>query len=189
VHYFYGGHSTPKGQPPLVSFSSSDLTPLKTAFNDSASSVCVVAVLSPTERFAPGQRSCLEDQDGAVSTVETVTAEAEGSSSVVLAIQTRSPQKWARSHFDSSCNTITPDSWQTGNNMGECPTVATLILLIPWCLPRGPQSTENEIADLLETRIFTAFGHDFVEANSMGAPNGCPNRSSASKPKCRGNIY
>jgi hypothetical protein len=48
VYYFYGGHSTPKGQPPLVSFSSGDLTPLKTAFNDSASSIRVVVMLSPT---------------------------------------------------------------------------------------------------------------------------------------------
>jgi hypothetical protein len=48
VYYFYGGHSTPKGQPPLVSFSSSDLTPLKTAFNGSASSIRVVVMLSPT---------------------------------------------------------------------------------------------------------------------------------------------
>jgi hypothetical protein len=48
VYYFYGGHSTPKGQPPLASLSSRDLTPLKTAFNDSASSVRVVAMLSPT---------------------------------------------------------------------------------------------------------------------------------------------
>lgn len=48
VYYFYDGHSTPKGQPPLVSFSSSDLTPLKTAFNDSSSSIRVVVMLSPT---------------------------------------------------------------------------------------------------------------------------------------------
>jgi hypothetical protein len=48
VYYFYGGHSTPKGQPPLVSFSSGDLTPLKTAFNGSASSIRVVVMLSPT---------------------------------------------------------------------------------------------------------------------------------------------
>ena len=47
-YYFYGGHSTPKGQPPLVSFSSGDLTPLKTAFNASTSSVRVVVMLSPT---------------------------------------------------------------------------------------------------------------------------------------------
>ena len=37
VYYFYDGHSTPKGQPPLISFSSGDLTPLKTAFNGSVS--------------------------------------------------------------------------------------------------------------------------------------------------------
>jgi hypothetical protein len=48
VYYFYGGHLTPKGQPPLVSFSSGDLTPLKTAFNGSASSIRVVVMLSPT---------------------------------------------------------------------------------------------------------------------------------------------
>ena len=48
VYYFYGGHSTPKEQPPLLSFSSGDLTPLKTAFNASASSIRVVVMLSPT---------------------------------------------------------------------------------------------------------------------------------------------
>jgi hypothetical protein len=48
VYYFYGGHSTPKGQPLLVGFSSGDLTPLKTAFNTSASSIRVVVMLSPS---------------------------------------------------------------------------------------------------------------------------------------------
>ncbi len=48
VYYFYGRHSTPKGQPPLVSFSSGDLAPLKTAFNGSPSSIRVVVMLSPT---------------------------------------------------------------------------------------------------------------------------------------------
>jgi hypothetical protein len=48
VYYFYGGHVTPQGQPPLVSFSAGDLTPLQTAFNASASSVRVVVMLSPT---------------------------------------------------------------------------------------------------------------------------------------------
>jgi hypothetical protein len=48
VYCFYGGSSTPKGQQPLVSFSSGDLTPLKTAFNASASSIRVVVMLSPT---------------------------------------------------------------------------------------------------------------------------------------------
>lgn len=47
-YYLYGGHSTPKGQPPLMSFSSGNLTPLKTAFNDAASSVRVLVMLSPT---------------------------------------------------------------------------------------------------------------------------------------------
>jgi hypothetical protein len=46
--YFYAGHSTPKGQSPIVSFSSGDLNPLKTAFNGSASSIRVVVMLSPT---------------------------------------------------------------------------------------------------------------------------------------------
>ena len=48
VYHFYGGHSVPKGQPPLVSFSSGDLTPLKTAFNASTSPIRVVVMLSPT---------------------------------------------------------------------------------------------------------------------------------------------
>ena len=48
AYYFYGGSFTPKGQPPLVSFSSGDLTPLKTPFNASASSIRVVLMLSPT---------------------------------------------------------------------------------------------------------------------------------------------
>jgi len=48
LYYYYGGHSVPKGQPPLVSFSPGDLTPLKTAFNASASSIRVVVMLSPT---------------------------------------------------------------------------------------------------------------------------------------------
>jgi len=48
AYYFYGGHSTPKGQPPLASFSGNDLTPLKTAFNNSASSIRVLVMLSPT---------------------------------------------------------------------------------------------------------------------------------------------
>ena len=48
AYYFYGGHSVPKGQPTLVSFSSSDLAPLKEAFNKAASSARVVVLLSPT---------------------------------------------------------------------------------------------------------------------------------------------
>jgi hypothetical protein len=48
LYYLYGGHATPAGQSPLVSFSTGDLTPLKTAFNTSASSIRVVVMLSPT---------------------------------------------------------------------------------------------------------------------------------------------
>ena len=48
LYYFYGGHSTPKGQPPLVSLSAGHLMPLKTAFNGSSSSIRVVVMLSPT---------------------------------------------------------------------------------------------------------------------------------------------
>ncbi len=48
AYYFYGGSSTPNGQPSLVRFSSDDLTPLKSAFNDSASSIRVFVMLSPT---------------------------------------------------------------------------------------------------------------------------------------------
>jgi hypothetical protein len=46
--YLYGGHSTPKGQQALVNISSDDLTSLKNAFNNSASSVRVLLMLSPT---------------------------------------------------------------------------------------------------------------------------------------------
>ena len=48
AYYFYGGSSAPKGQPRLVSFYSGDLTPLKGAFNDSASSIRILVMLSPT---------------------------------------------------------------------------------------------------------------------------------------------
>ena len=48
AYYFYGGHSTPKLQPPLASVSSGDLTPLKTAFNSSATAIRIVLMLSPT---------------------------------------------------------------------------------------------------------------------------------------------
>ena len=48
LYMLYGGRSTPKGQPPLVRFSSGDLTPLKTAFNASSSSTRILVLLSPT---------------------------------------------------------------------------------------------------------------------------------------------
>jgi hypothetical protein len=48
AYFLYGGHATPAGQPPLVSFASGDVTPLKTAFNNSAASIRVLVMLSPT---------------------------------------------------------------------------------------------------------------------------------------------
>lgn len=48
VSYVYAGHSTPKGQPPMVSFSSEGPAPLKAAFNASAFSIRVIVMLSPT---------------------------------------------------------------------------------------------------------------------------------------------
>ncbi len=47
-YYFYGGHSTPKGQAALISLSPGDPAPLKTAFNVSPSSIRVILMLSPT---------------------------------------------------------------------------------------------------------------------------------------------
>jgi hypothetical protein len=46
--YVYAGHSTPKGQPAMVRFSSDGPAPLKAAFNASASSIRVIVMLSPT---------------------------------------------------------------------------------------------------------------------------------------------
>jgi hypothetical protein len=48
AYYFYGGGVTPKGQPPLVSLNSTNMSTLKDAFNDSASSVRLLVMLSPT---------------------------------------------------------------------------------------------------------------------------------------------
>jgi len=67
---FTGGHSTPKGQAPLVSFSSDDLTPLKTAFNASASStrVCRNAVAHLRLLFGRGPlqpNNWLQENNGA----------------------------------------------------------------------------------------------------------------------------
>jgi hypothetical protein len=47
-YHFYGGGSTPKGQPPLVSLNSSNMPTLKDAFNSSASSIRLLVMLSPT---------------------------------------------------------------------------------------------------------------------------------------------
>jgi hypothetical protein len=46
--YVYAGHSTPKGQPPMVSFATDGPAPLKAAFNASVSSIRIIVMLSPT---------------------------------------------------------------------------------------------------------------------------------------------
>ena len=48
AYYFYGGGKTPKGQPPLVSLNASNMPELKGAFNNSASSLRLLVMLSPT---------------------------------------------------------------------------------------------------------------------------------------------
>lgn len=42
------GHSTPRGQPPLVDLSADTLNQFESAFNNSSGEVRVVALLSPT---------------------------------------------------------------------------------------------------------------------------------------------
>jgi hypothetical protein len=44
----YGPRETPAGQPPLVRLSASNLDTLRQSFNDSADTVRVLALLSPT---------------------------------------------------------------------------------------------------------------------------------------------
>ena len=46
--YFYAGSAVPAGQPQLVRLNRSNVESLKAAFNDSADSVRVIALLSPT---------------------------------------------------------------------------------------------------------------------------------------------
>jgi hypothetical protein len=48
VYYVYGGSAVPAGQPSLVSLNSSNLAALKESFNQSAESVRVIVMLSPT---------------------------------------------------------------------------------------------------------------------------------------------
>lgn len=48
LYYYYGGGKTPKGQSPLTSLNGSNITVLKDAFNNSAASVRVLMLLSPT---------------------------------------------------------------------------------------------------------------------------------------------
>jgi hypothetical protein len=48
VKFFNGPGTTPSGQAPLTVFSSSDITPVKTAFNQAASSTRLLLMLTPT---------------------------------------------------------------------------------------------------------------------------------------------
>lgn len=48
VYYFYLGSTVPNGQQPLVRLKSSNIGLLKNAFNESADSVRVIVMLSPT---------------------------------------------------------------------------------------------------------------------------------------------
>jgi len=47
-YYFYLGSTVPSGQQPLVRLNSSNIGSLKNAFNESANSVRVIVMLSPT---------------------------------------------------------------------------------------------------------------------------------------------
>ncbi len=48
VYYLYLGSTAPTGQQPLVRLNSSNIDVLKKSFNDSADSVRVMVMLSPT---------------------------------------------------------------------------------------------------------------------------------------------
>ncbi len=48
VYYLYLGSTAPAGQAPLVRLDSSNIDSLKKSFNDSADSVRVMVMLSPT---------------------------------------------------------------------------------------------------------------------------------------------
>jgi hypothetical protein len=48
VYYLYLGSTAPTGQPPLVRLDSSNIDSLKKSFNESADSVRVIVMLSPT---------------------------------------------------------------------------------------------------------------------------------------------
>jgi hypothetical protein len=47
-YYFYWGSTVPNGQQPLVRLNGSNIGSLKNAFNESANSVRVIVMLSPT---------------------------------------------------------------------------------------------------------------------------------------------
>ena len=46
--YFYGGHQTPTGQPPLRNLTTQNVVEVKNAFNAAKNDVRVLLLLSPT---------------------------------------------------------------------------------------------------------------------------------------------
>ncbi len=48
LFYLYGGHQTPKGQPPLTDLNAANLGELKNEFIGSQANVRVLVLLSPT---------------------------------------------------------------------------------------------------------------------------------------------
>jgi hypothetical protein len=48
LFYFYGGHSVPAGQPPLVDLTPQNLSTIEDAFNGAKGDVRLVVLLSPT---------------------------------------------------------------------------------------------------------------------------------------------
>ena len=48
AYYLYAGSTVPAGQQPLARLNDSNLSSLKNSFNDSANSVRVIVMLSPT---------------------------------------------------------------------------------------------------------------------------------------------
>ena len=48
LFYFYGGHSVPAGQPPLVDLTPQNLSTIEDAFNGAKGDVRLLVLLSPT---------------------------------------------------------------------------------------------------------------------------------------------
>ena len=51
LFYFYGGHKTPDGQPPLRRLTPQNVVEVKNAFNAAKDDVRVLLLLSPTEQY------------------------------------------------------------------------------------------------------------------------------------------
>jgi hypothetical protein len=48
LFYFYGGHQTPNGQPPLRGLTTQNIAEVKNAFNAAKDDIRVLLLLSPT---------------------------------------------------------------------------------------------------------------------------------------------